>query len=283
MVSMEKITNTLDSKEFSKNDIGKIKEIVEYKYPNVLETTLPTKSSITKIKQMKQNQIGVDIENLEEIVEDDKSKEKNILENEKQQDGKLNNNELEKIVFEKPKFLQDEKSIKITPTQKGTAIHLCMSKLNVKENYDLQKINDFILNLEMNKFLGVKEAESINPNQILNFTKSKIWSDLKEAQEIYREKPFYINIPAKEIYENENLKSNILVQGIIDLYYVDKYGKIILLDYKTDYIKAGDEEKLIKRYKIQLDLYKRALEQALNKKVDKTYIYSVSLGKEIEV
>ena len=270
--SIEKITNILDSEEINENEIDKIKGIVEYKYPNALETTLPTKSSITKIKQMKQNQIEVDIESLESVFEEKKT-----------QDTELKNNKQEKIVFEKPKFLQDEKSIKITPSQKGTAIHLCMSKLNVKENYDLQKIKDFISDLEINKFLSTKEAESIDPNQILNFTKSKIWIDLKQAQEVYKEKPFYINIPAKEIYENENLKSNILVQGIIDLYYVDKYGKIILLDYKTDYIQAGDEEKLIKRYKIQLDLYKRALEQALGKKVEKTYIYSVCLGKEIEV
>ena len=33
----------------------------------------------------------------------------------------------------------------------------------------------------------------------------------------------------------------------------------------------------------QLDLYKEALENALKRKVDKVYIYSVYLGKEIEI
>ena len=54
---------------------------------------------------------------------------------------------------------------------------------------------------------------------------------------------------------------------------------IILLDYKTDHVRSADE--LVKRYKIQLDLYKRALEAATGKKVKEIYIYSFSLGQEV--
>ena len=78
-------------------------------------------------------------------------------------------------------------------------------------------------------------------------------------------------------------KENILVQGIIDLYYIDKSDKLILLDYKTDFAKPGDEQILIERHKPQLMLYKEALESGLNKKVDKIYIYSTGLSKEIIV
>ena len=51
------------------------------------------------------------------------------------------------------------------------------------------------------------------------------------------------------------------------------------MDYKTDYIE--EESQLVERYKTQLDLYRQALEQALDKKVAKTYIYSTCLEKEI--
>ena len=71
------------------------------------------------------------------------------------------------------------------------------------------------------------------------------------------------------------------MQGIIDLYYINKEDELILVDYKTDYIKNDIE--LIGKYKIQLELYKKALEGALNKKVDRVYIYSTCLNKEIEV
>ena len=48
------------------------------------------------------------------------------------------------------------------------------------------------------------------------------------------------------------------------------------------YIK-GKESKLVEKYISQLELYKKALEESLQRKVDKTYIYSVYLGKEIEI
>ena len=100
-------------------------------------------------------------------------------------------------------------------------------------------------------------------------------------EQIQKEKPFYINIPAEEIY-NEKTQEEILVQGIIDLYYQNKNGEYILVDYKTDYVEQGQEKDLINKYKKQLELYKKALEQALQNKINKCYIYSTRLG-EIEV
>ena len=93
-----------------------------------------------------------------------------------------------------------------------------------------------------------------------------------------REKAFYISIPVEEIYNNK-IKEDILVQGIIDLYYINEKDELILVDYKTDYV--SNEQELVQKYFKQLELYKRALEEALSKKVIKTYIYSTYLNKEI--
>jgi len=155
-------------------------------------------------------------------------------------------------------------------------------KLNFKEEYNLEKISELIQKLKNKEIITEKEAKAINMSKILNFTKSDIAKELKEAKEIYKEKPFYINVPAREIYE-ENCEENILVQGIIDLYYIDKDDNLKLLDYKTDYVEPGNEQELVKKYSKQLELYKEALEEALNKKVEKVYIYSVYLEKTIEI
>ena len=274
--NLDKIIKLLNEKECNQQLLENIKDKIEYEYQNKLSTAIPTKSSVTKIKQMKEKQVGVDIESLEdtEIIEEPKEKE-NSAECLTQQKNK-------ERTFEKPKFLQEEKDIKITSAQKGTLIHLCMQKLNPKEEYDLQKIKELIQELQLKQIITEKEAETINPYKILEFTKSNIWEELKTAKEIYQEKPFYINVPAKQIYE-QDIEENILVQGIIDLYYIDKDDKLVLLDYKTDYVKKGKENELVQKYKKQLDLYKEALEQSLNKQVDKVYIYSVYLGKEIEL
>ncbi len=254
--SYNQILKNLDSKKYKEQMLENIKNQIEYEYKNKLSTTIPTKSSVTKIKQMKNNEELVNVENLKEI------------------------DNMEEINFEKPRFLQEEKQIKISPSQKGTLIHLCMQKLNPKEQYNLQKIKDLINDLQLKQIITEKELEAINPHKILEFTKSKIWEELTVAKEIYKEKAFYINLPAKEIY-NQDVEEDILVQGIIDLYYIDKDDNLVLLDYKTDYVEK--EYELVQKYENQLKLYKETLEQALNKKVDKVYIYSVYLGKEIMI
>ena len=72
-----------------------------------------------------------------------------------------------------------------------------------------------------------------------------------------------------------------MVQGIIDLYYINEKDELILVDYKTDYVK--EEKELIEKYKVQLELYKKALEESLDRKVEKIYIYSTQLNKAIEI
>ena len=70
-----------------------------------------------------------------------------------------------------------------------------------------------------------------------------------------------------------------MIQGIIDLYFIDNEDNIVLVDYKTDNVRSGEE--LVKRYKPQLDYYKRALEDITGKIVKKTVIYSLKLEEEI--
>lgn len=257
----------------NKKDIKLIKEQIEYEYPDKLAIDIPTKSSVTKIKQMKQKQLGVDFESLD----NEKSAETNNKTGENDDNISTQN-----ITFEKPKLLQEEKETKITSAKKGTLIHLCLQKLNPKEDYDLKKIKTLIQNLEMNQIITEKESKAINPSKILQFTKSEIWKQLKNAKEYYQEKPFYINVPVNQIYD-EDINENILVQGIIDLYFVNENGKIVLVDYKTDYVESGRKFDLVEKYRSQLNLYKQALESALGTKVEKVYIYSVYLGKEIEI
>ena len=255
------IFNLLEEKSNNIKDeeILKLKNqlIFEYKYKEL--SVIPTKESVTNIVHKNINK-DVFFVNSEEL---DESK----------------NNEIE---FPKPKFLIGTEEEKITSAQKGTLIHLCMKNLQFGKDYNLDEIKSLIEDLEQREIITSKEKETINPFVILKFTKSNIWKELKEAKEYHKEEPFYINVPAKEVMDT-NLDENILVQGIIDLYYITKDDKLILLDYKTDFIKEGEEEKLITRHKPQLMLYKEALENGLNRKVDKVWIYSTGLGKEILV
>lgn len=249
------VIKILDEYKKDKEEIKKIEKILNFEYKNKLATTIPTMSSVTQIKQM---QI--------------KLKEK--------KEGKEHKEEAT-ITFDKPKFLKEDKEDKLTNAEKGTLIHLCMQHLDEKIEYNIEKIRELVEELERKEIITSKEKENINLYKILEFTKSNIWKEMKKAKKVYKEKPFFINIPAKEIY-NEEIEEKILIQGIIDLYYINENNEIILVDYKTDYVKKGKEQELIEKYKKQLELYCKAIEEANKKTVSKIYIYSVYLGREIE-
>lgn len=57
----------------------------------------------------------------------------------------------------------------------------------------------------------------------------------------------------------------------------------MLVDYKTDRIREGEETVLLDRYRLQLIYYRRALEQITGKTVRQAFLYSLALQKEIPV
>ena len=126
-------------------------------------------------------------------------------------------------------------------------------------------------------------ARCICWEDILQFAKSGIGRRLREAdgkQRLWREQPFVLGIDARELYPEEEDGELILVQGIIDAYFMEE-EEIVLVDYKTDRVKRGQEQKLIDLYHVQLEDYARALERMTGKRVKEKIIYSFTLQKEI--
>jgi len=185
-----------------------------------------------------------------------------------------------KVEMKKPKFLEGE--LPLTKAEIGTTVHLIMQKLDFKQNYTMEKIEELLEELQQKEIITEKQKLAIPKRNILEFTQSNLFKEISKANAVYKEQPFYINIPVKEVEKIES-DEKILVQGIIDLYYITEHGEIILVDYKTDYVPENDENYLIEKYQGQLSLYKRAIEQALDKKVEKTYIYSTYLKRTIRI
>ena len=266
-----------------KSDVMSLEKISKDEALNSIEET----SEVNEDMKLQEIINNVESKNEEEIrsklnwkyddIELSKIEGKTSVSNVKQISSQENTKELKIDNMKTPEFLKEENN-KLTGAQKGTLIHLCMQYLNVKEEYTKQKVNELIESLLFKKKITTLEAENIDINKILNYTKSNLWQEVRKAKIIEREKPFYISIPANEIYDI-NINEEVLVQGIIDLYYINENEELILVDYKTDYVQ--DKKELIDKYSKQLELYKRALEEALNKKVSKIYIYSTHLDKEI--
>ena len=240
------VLKDIENKKISKENMEKIKNILEWEYKYKDSTEMPSELSVSKIKELSK----------------DKTEEKIG------------------ITLKKPNFLIEK--TELTPAEKGTIMHLCLQKLNYKEEYNLEKLKNMVKNLVNKEIILPKEAESVNYNKILAFLKSNIWREMQTAKVVEQEKAFYLNLKANEIYQN-NAEDEILVQGIIDLYYITNNDELVLVDYKTDYVENNNEQSLKDKYNIQLEIYKKALEESLNRKVDKVYIYSTWLNKEIEI
>jgi ATP-dependent helicase/nuclease subunit A len=239
------VLKDIANKKVSKENMEKIKNILEWEYKYKDSTEMPSELSVSKIKELS-----------------------------KDTEEKIG------ITLKKPNFLIEK--TELTPAEKGTIMHLCLQKLNYKEEYNLEKLKNMVNNLVNKEIILPKEAESVNYNKILAFLSSNIWKEMQTAKVVEQEKAFYLNLKANEIYQND-AEDEILVQGIIDLYYITNNDELVLVDYKTDYVENNSEQSLKAKYNIQLEIYKKALEESLNRKVDKVYIYSTWLNKEIEI
>ena len=248
-IDVQKMLKEHAETEEEKKMREQIEEKLKYKYQYACKMEVPTKTSVTKLKQMQEDENEKDIEDLLE--------------------------EKDRVVqlTQIPKFMEEKQ--KLTSMQKGTLMHLCVQKLDESKEYSREDIIEFVSKLLKDGIISEVEKQAINIDVLYKYTKSELFTSLKSAKEIYKEQPFYINIPAKDVYDDAN-DEMILVQGIIDLYYINDKNELILVDYKTDYIPKGKTVNLEEKYRVQLDLYKKALENSLKRKVDKAMIYALS-------
>ena len=89
-----------------------------------------------------------------------------------------------------------------------------------------------------------------------------------------------LGLPASRLGEEFPEKEQVLIQGIIDVFFEEE-EKIIVADYKTDVVKLPEE--LVRRYQVQLDYYGEALARLTGREVTEKIIYSFALGREIMV
>ena len=99
---------------------------------------------------------------------------------------------------------------------------------------------------------------------------------------IKREVPFILKKKASELFEGISGDDSVSVHGIIDCYFEEEDG-LVILDYKTDNLRGRRVDEIIAEYRLQLVTYKEAIERITRKNVKETYLYLFSVGKEFMV
>ena len=214
-----------------------------------------------------------------------------------------------------PLFIQREESVEQETanrgTLRGTAVH------RVMECYDFaseKSVHEQMEAMEKEEKITADMRALVREQIVADFVSSETGRRMALAQRggaLYREKPFVMGFTEEElenygfgvgsntdscenIYEKTDSDQEkeeqkkvrheedlTLIQGIIDVFWIEKDG-IVLLDYKTDRLQQAKE--LIDRYETQLKLYADALERvfaARKLKVKEILIYSFSLEQLI--
>ena len=214
-----------------------------------------------------------------------------------------------------PLFIQREESVEQETANRGalrgTAVH------RVMECYDFaseKSVHEQMEAMEKEEKIIADMRALVKEQIVADFVSSETGKRMALAQRggaLYREKPFVMGFTEEElenygfgadsntdscenIYEKTDSDQEkeeqkrirheedlTLIQGIIDVFWIEKDG-IVLLDYKTDRVQQAKE--LIDRYETQLKLYADVLERvfgARKLKVKEILIYSFSLEKLI--
>ena len=194
-------------------------------------------------------------------------------------DVTVSSDELANSVFgRKPQALQSEEDV-LTGAQWGTLMHEAMQWLPLAQ-YTQASLTKELDALVTKGTFTEEERNLLSDTSLYKFFSSDLGKRLINAKRIERELPFSMLFEGKRVYDSLEDGENLFLQGIIDTAF-EEDGEWVLVDYKTDRVKSGED--LIKRYKIQMDLYKEALQRLTGMPVKACYIYSFRLHDAISI
>ena len=194
-------------------------------------------------------------------------------------DVTVSSDELANSVFgRKPQALQSEEDV-LTGAQWGTLMHEAMQWLPLAQ-YTQASLTKELDALVTKGTFTEEERNLLSDTSLYKFFSSDLGKRLINAKRIEREMPFSMLFEGKRVYDTLEDGENLFLQGIIDTAF-EEDGEWVLVDYKTDRVKSGED--LIKRYKIQMDLYKEALQRLTGMPVKACYIYSFRLHDAISI
>lgn len=138
-------------------------------------------------------------------------------------------------------------------------------------------LHGFLQAEKASRRLSEEYFQAVRERKILGFLGGELgfrmWRAHREGK-LYREQPFVLGIDAKRLGGDFPDRETVLIQGIIDVFFVEEDG-LVLLDYKTDSVRSMKE--LWNRYETQLDYYEEALVKLMGLPVKEKILYSFHL------
>ena len=240
-----------------------LQESFSYEYPYEALGQIPAKLTVSEVKRMQQ------------MEEEDSV----LLYGE---DTSASNMGIQESYI--PAFMREE-AAEVEGAQRGTAYHRILECLDYTSAETLGQVKEQLEAMVSGRKLTPAMRKAVKDREIYQFVQSPLGQRMQAADrrgELHREQPFVISVLANQIKEEYDSREEILIQGIMDAYFEEE-GELVLVDYKTDKVWNNKIETLVEKYQVQLRYYREALERVTGKKVKETYIYSLQMGKAVEV
>jgi ATP-dependent helicase/nuclease subunit A len=240
--------------EDAQNARDEIIKRLEWKYPYSAYEKLPVKITVTELKQ------HFNIEAADEY-----------------------HIQAAPSINRRPGFL--EEATEMNAAEKGSLLHFVLQHMNFGEELSEAGIRKQLEAMVTAELLTEVQSQNVNIHKLVSFIKSPLGRRVIEAKRLYREMPFTMEVDCTEVFGSlegcTHVGETIVLQGIIDCYFEEE-GKLVLVDYKTDYIPQGKTDEIKEKYRTQIEYYARALEQITGKEIAGKYIYLFWNGEVLE-
>ncbi|MFF2909640.1 UvrD-helicase domain-containing protein [Paenibacillus sp. NPDC057934] len=258
-------------------------------YPYVAASRIPAKTSVTELKTLlsMQEQPSYDL----------------------YEDHSRSGGEAEAVVsspyrdslrLRRPKFMERRS---LTSAERGTAYHTVMQHIPLDMTVTQVEVEETLARLQEVAILTPEQVEIIDAEQIAAFYATELGIRLLSSEWSRRELPFSYMVPADEAYPGlgpldeavlglpsseantpELEREEVLIQGVIDCLFREN-GRLVLLDYKTDSVleHRGGLETLREKYRFQLELYSKALNDILGESISEIWLYFFDGGHPVRL
>ncbi|MBR6404492.1 MAG: UvrD-helicase domain-containing protein [Eubacterium sp.] len=173
---------------------------------------------------------------------------------------------------------------------RGTIIHYLFEKLDYSKVNSKEELKEHFEDILKASIYSEEEKSLVKTSYLTRFyseDEDSLFMRMKRSfmnDKLFREKQFIAGLGLDEIpgYDISQLQNSgdedyTVIQGIIDAYFYQDDGSIILVDYKTDNV--DEPEELIDRYGAQMYLYALTLEKLTSSRVEDVVLYSTRHGE----
>ncbi|MDY3032107.1 MAG: helicase-exonuclease AddAB subunit AddA [Clostridia bacterium] len=183
----------------------------------------------------------------------------------------------------RPAFLSDKKD----SAKRGTAYHDSVAYIDLEKmrrNADAETVQSELERLAEEGRIDALYIDEEMVEKILAFFNGELGRRMLSAKQVYRERNFQTLMNASE-YEGDGGGADemMILQGVIDCFFVEDDGRAVLIDYKTDKIINGDVSVAVDNYTLQLELYAGAIKSVAGIDINEKYLYLFDINDAVAI